>query len=132
MGNDGNIELIKKVYADFGRGDIDAIIAVLADDVRWEEPDHPEIPYGGSRRGKAAVREFFKGVGQVEVTSFEPLEYVGSGDRVLAIGRWSGRVKPTGKSFKSEWIMSWVVRDGKVSYFRSYEDSAAVVAAFRK
>ena len=98
----------------------------------WEEPDHPEIPYGGSRRGKAAVREFFKGVGHVQVSSFEPQEYVGSGDRVLAIGRWSGQVKSTGKSFKSEWIMSWIVKSGKVKYFRAYEDSAAVAAAFRK
>jgi hypothetical protein len=100
--------------------------------VLWEQPDHPEIPYGGSRRGKAAVRDFFKQVAQVQVASFEPLEYVASGDRVLAIGRWSGQARPTGKSFKSEWIMSWVVRGGKVKHFRAYEDSAAMVAAFSK
>jgi ketosteroid isomerase-like protein len=132
MSGNANIDLIKNIYASFGRGDIDSIIAVLKDDVQWEQPEHPDIPYGGSRKGKAAVREFFKAVGQVDVISFEPLDYVADGDRVLAIGRWKGRVRATGKTFLSEWVMSWIVRNGKVTQFRAYEDTAALVAAFRK
>jgi ketosteroid isomerase-like protein len=132
MDTNSNVELIKKLYASFSKGDIETIIGALDEDVLWEQPNHPEIPYGGSRRGKAAVKDFFQNVAQVQVANFEPQEFVASGDRVLAIGRWSGQARPTGKSFKSEWIMSWIVRNGKVKYFRSYEDTAAVVAAFRK
>jgi hypothetical protein len=132
MDTNSNVELIKKLYASFSKGDIETIIAALDEDVLWEEPNHPEIPYGGNRRGKAAVKDFFQNVAQVQVASFEPQEFVASGDRVLAIGRWSGQARPTGKSFKSEWIMSWIVKGGKVKYFRAYEDTAAVVAAFRK
>ena len=127
-----NTELIKNIYASFVRGDINGIVSVLKDDVQWEEPVTQDIPYGGARQGKPAVRDFFAAVALVEVASFEPQEYVASGDRVLAIGRWSGRVKETGKSFLSEWIMSWVVRNGKVTHFKAYEDTAAVAAAFKR
>jgi ketosteroid isomerase-like protein len=130
MNNNPKVELIKNLYANFGRGNIDGILSALADDVRWEEPATPGVPYGGERQGKPAVRDFFAGVGQVEVASFEPQEYVVSGDRVLVIGRWSGKVKTTGKSFLSEWVMSWIVKDGKVTHFRAYEDTAALAAAF--
>lgn len=130
--SDANIQTVKNIYTAFGKGDVDAILALLADDVLWEDINHPMVPYGGKRHGKAAVREFFKQVGEVEVSSFEPLEYVPVGDRVLAIGRWAGKAKPTGKLFTSEWIMVWTLKAGKVTHFRVYEDSAAVVAAFTK
>jgi ketosteroid isomerase-like protein len=130
--SDAAIQTVKNIYAAFGRGEVDAILAVLADDVEWHDIDHPAVPYGGRRRGKPAVREFFRQVGQVEVSSFEPLEYVSAGDRVFAIGRWAGTVKPTGKSFTSEWVMIWTFKEGKVTHFRVYEDSAAVAAAFSR
>ena len=132
MDTQSNVELIKSLYASFSKGDTEAIIAALDENVYWAEPKHAEIPYGGAGRGKTVVREFFKGVGQVTVKSFEPMEYVASGDRVLAIGRWSGQAKPTGKSFTSEWIMSWIVKNGKVTSFQGYEDSAAILKAFSK
>lgn len=129
MNNDRNTALIQELYAKFQRGDIEGVLAAVADDVVWEQPDNPVIPYAGRRKGKAAVREFFAAVGKVEIERFEPREYVASGDRVLAIGEWSGRVRATGKRFVSAWVMAWSVVNGRVTQFRAYEDTAAVAAA---
>jgi len=115
VGTNANVELVKNLYACFGRGDIPAILAALDENVEWIESANPAIPYSGTRRGKAAVGEFFKLLGQVNVTKFEPLEYVSDADRVLVIGRWSGSARTTGKSFSSDWIMDWKIRAEKSS-----------------
>lgn len=125
-----NIAVIQKVYADFSRGDIESILNQLADDVVWEQPNQPAIPYGGKRHGRESVRQFFAAVAEVEVREFAPVEYLASGDRVVAIGHWAGTVRRTGKSFRSAWAMAWTVTDGKIRRFTAYEDTAAIVAAF--
>jgi ketosteroid isomerase-like protein len=129
---DQNIALIQELYGCFGRGDVDGIIAKLTDDVVWEEPENALVPYFGRRQGKPAVRQFFADISVVEVESFEPQEFISSGDRVIVMGRWSGKASSTGKHFTTPWAMFWTVVDGKVSHYRAYEDTAATVAAFQK
>lgn len=51
------LETIQSIYAAFGRGDIPAILAQLADDVAWEQwPDHRAqqagVPWLQERRGQ--------------------------------------------------------------------------------
>lgn len=128
--SNANVTVIQQAYERFGRGDIEGILNLIADDVVWEEPTHPAIPYGGKRQGKETVRAFFAAVAQVEVREFAPVEYIASGDRVIALGHWAGTVRRTGKAFRSAWAMAWTVRDGKIHRFCAYEDTAVVGAAF--
>jgi len=132
MSTESNTQLIQSIYAAFSRGDIPAILDALSDDIHWEEYAHPAIPYGGIRRGKPAVLDFFQQLSQVEVASFEPRHYIATADHVFVPGRWSGRVKSTNKPFQSEWLMHWIIKDHKVISFRSYEDSATIATAFTK
>lgn len=132
MSTSPNISIIQELYACFLRGDLDAILAKVAGDVIWVQPVNDSIPYSGRRKGRAGVRAFFAELQAVEIESFEPKEYLASGDRVFAIGSWSGRAKPTGKRFASEWIMAWTVVNGLVTHFHAYEDTAAVATAFAK
>ena len=62
--------------------------------------------------------------------SFEPRDFIASGDKVIVLGGESGRVKSTGRTFDNDWAMVFIVDDGKISSFRSYEDTAAVAEAF--
>ena len=55
---DDDIELVRAAYAAFARGDIDAAVADLADDVDWVEPD--EIPDGGRHDGRQAVWRYLR------------------------------------------------------------------------
>ena len=126
-----NIQTVQQLYAEFGQGQIPAILARLSPDVAWVNAGPESVPYARQRRGVDAVQSFFGTLAaNVDVQTFEPKEFFASGDRVVVLGAWSGRAKPTGKTFASEWTMAWTLRDGKVTSFRSYEDTHVLAAAF--
>lgn len=131
MSESANIEMVQRLYADFGRGDIPSILAALDPKVEWINAGSNIITYAGTRHGSAQAREFFATLdASVEVRTFEPREYIAQGDRVVALGRWTSRVKATGREYASDWAMAWTIRNGRVTAFRSYEDTEAMAAAF--
>ncbi|MDG4551585.1 MAG: nuclear transport factor 2 family protein [Candidatus Contendobacter sp.] len=131
MNESANIEMVQRLYADFTRGDIPTILAALDPEVEWSNAGSGNIAYAGMRHGLAQVQEFFATLGaSVEIRTFEPREYIAQGDRVAAFGRWTGRVKATGREYASDWAMAWTIRNGRVTAFRSHEDTQAVAAAF--
>ena len=133
MSEQDDVRTVQEIYAAFGRGDIPSILNVVSPNVEWFNAGPTEIPYAGRRRGLDEVKEFFQTLyAMVEPDEFEPQEYLAQGDRVIVLGRWSGRSKTTGRAFESAWAMAWTLQNGKVTSFRSYEDTEAVAAAFRQ
>lgn len=131
MSEQANINTVQQMYADFGQGKIEAVLERVNPDVDWINAGPQAVPYARRRRGLEKLGEFFSTLAAtVDVQSFEPKEFFASGDRVVVLGAWSGRVKTTGKSFASEWAMVWTLKGGKVTSFRSYEDTHAIAAAF--
>jgi ketosteroid isomerase-like protein len=126
-----NIDIAKNSYAAFGRGDIAAILAVLADDIVWVVPG-VTLPSSGRFEGKAAVANFFQSVGTTwSFTAFEPREYIPSGDLLVVIGRYAGTSRATGKPFDSDWVMCWRFRDGKLAHFQEFTDTELLAATLK-
>jgi uncharacterized protein len=71
------------------------------------------------------------GMGQIDVSMFEPQEYLNVGNNVVVIGRWSCKVRKSGKSFQTKWVLVFELANGKITRFRDFEDTAATAAAFR-
>ena len=133
MADRDNVQVVRDAYAAFQRGDITALLALVADNVEWHAIKGAEgvAPHAGARRGKAAVADFFAQLGaSTEFTRFEPREFIAQGDQVVAIGEYAARVKSTGRSVASDWAMVFTVRDGKVVRFREWTDSAQLVRAY--
>jgi hypothetical protein len=127
-----NIDLVKGAYADFGSGNIPAILDRLDDGVTWESPAPADVvPFGGFRRGKSEVAQFFKALGQtLEFTKFEPQEFIASDDAVVVLGVYDAVVRANGKPTGEEgWAMAFHIRNGKVVSFREYTDTRALVTA---
>jgi ketosteroid isomerase-like protein len=81
-------------------------------------------------RGREQVGRFFSTVAQAQdVIEFEPEDFIAQGDKVIALGRFSSRVKSTGSVSASAWAHVWTVKEGKVTHFREYVDTAAVSRA---
>ena len=128
-----NVSLVQSLYAEFGKGNIAGILAQLTDDVHWQEFDNKDIPYAGARSGKSEVEQFFQSISStINVSAFEPREFIEAGDKVVVLGQWAGTVKATNKNFTSRWAMVWTIANGKVKKFDCYEDTASTAAAFKK
>jgi ketosteroid isomerase-like protein len=113
-------EIVQRAYEAFGRGDVPAILGMLADDVDWELAGSPNLPYAGKRRSHAEVGEFFADVARADrIHVFEPREYIDAGNHVTVLGYEKSTALETGKEFESEWI------HGKVTRWRGFFNTAA-------
>ena len=129
MSEQQNLEIVKRGYEAFGRGDIQALLDLFADDIEWSSPGPPELPTAGTRRGRQQVAEFFQGVDQIfEIQQFEPKTFLAQGDLVVVLGTDTARIKATGKVVTDDWAHAFTVRDGKIVKMREYIDTSAVVA----
>ena len=103
-----NTRIVQDMFAAFGRGDAQALVAAVDDQVVWR-PVIGAAPYvatAGERRGKAGVGEFFRVLGEtLTFNEFTPKEFVAQGDKVVAIGTYTGTPKATGRQFEGEWTM---------------------------
>jgi uncharacterized protein len=125
-----NVQIVKDAYAAFGRGDIQGLLALLAEDIEWITPGEG-WPLAGTYRGRAGVAGLLqKAFEMLEISLLEPREFVGKGDRVLVVGFERGRVKATNRTFEGHWVMAFTVRNGKVMNVREYNDSLALARAF--
>lgn len=128
-----NTAIAQQAYENFKTGNIQALLDQLSDDVTWQLPEVEGAPLSGKRTGRDGVREFFATVARdQEVIEFEPREFVAQGDKVVSLGHYKWRVKDTGRGFASDFAHVFTIRDGKVTGFREYFDSAAVAAAYQK
>jgi ketosteroid isomerase-like protein len=133
MSEQANTEVIQSLYAAFGRGDVPFILNCLANQFEWTNPGPVEIlPWAKTRRTRDEVVEFFTVLDQQwEFEQFEPREYVAQGDRVVALGYFKARSKKTDRRMEENWAMEWTLSNGKVTRYRAYDDTAAMVAAMQ-
>jgi ketosteroid isomerase-like protein len=127
-----NTNVVQDAYAAFGRGDIQTLLTYFADDIVWNAVygTGSHVPTSGERRGKAAVAEFFKQVSEnVNFSRFEPKEFIATGDKVVALGHYTATT-PIKKSFDSDFAMVFTLRNGKVTHFQEFCNSAAINAAY--
>ena len=132
-----NIATVQGIYEAFGKGDVPAIQAVLADDVEWESwPDNSSVnagvPWMVPRNGKDDVVHFFEAVAQMEVVEVQVLGMMEGGNKVAVEFVIEAKVPSSGKQFRDEEIHVWTFDDkGKVTRLRHYTDTAKQIAVFQ-
>ena len=125
-----NVQIVKDAYAAFGRGDIQGLLALFAEDIEWIIPGEG-WPLAGTYRGHAGVAGLFQKVSEMlEISFLETREFVAQGDRVLVVGFSGGRVKGTNRTYEHHEVIAFTVRNGKVTNVREYIDTLALARAF--
>ena len=129
---DPKIEAVRRLYDAYGRGDVDAVVAELADDVDWAaEAASTSVPWYGSYRGRSEVPRFFKEIAtNVDITEFSIESYTSNDTDVVATVHWTYTVNATGKRASMYMQHWWRFADGKIVFFRGSEDSEQSAAAF--
>ncbi|HZO49189.1 MAG TPA: nuclear transport factor 2 family protein [Gaiellaceae bacterium] len=124
------VEIVRRSYEAFARGDLDGVLADMADDIEWHQAQG--LPHGGLYRGLAEVRRHvFDPLDRDWWTEFaaEPHEFVDGGDQVVVLGRYRGVARGTGKRLDVPFAHVWTLRDGKAVRFRQFLDTAGWVEA---
>src|SRR5262249_4413493 len=122
-----NITAVRRLYE--ARGNPQIIYQVLAPDVRWEVVEG--FPFSDVYLGPDDVfgRFFARLFGDFEDWHSEPSEIFEADDRVIALGTYSARAKPTGKKFTARFAHVWTVRDGVIVRLQQCADTAQLVRA---
>jgi len=128
-----NVELVKSLYAAFGRGEIPTIVNAITPGATWEIVGRAsDFPTLGPRDGQDGVRSFFEDVGRnLDFSEFSPKEFYAVDEKVFVLGHYAATVKKTGKRFASDWIHVFTIRGGKVTAFREFTDTAQAAEAYR-
>ena len=133
MSPQDNTTIAKQAYEEFKTANIPALLDLVSDGVEWVLPDVAGVDVSGTRRGRAGVAEFFKTLDQSqEVVRFEPREFVAQGDKVVALGNYTFRVKGTRRQFTSDWAHVFTIQNGKIARFQEFTDTAAVATAYQQ
>jgi uncharacterized protein len=127
-----NTELVKSLYAAFGRREIPTILAMLSPDVVWKEPENPYNPAGGTRHGINGFLEWAQiGNQSEEILILEPRQLIAQGDSVVVAGYMKCRARATQKIYESDWVHLVTIKDGKIKVFQEFFDTYAAGEAFR-
>jgi uncharacterized protein len=120
------LDAVNGVYKAFAVGDIPTVMEFLASDIEWIEAEG--FPYGGTYNGPSAVLQgvFMRLGTEWDNYAAIPYELIDAGDIVVALGKYSGTYKATGKSFQADFAHVWRVRDGKAFKFQQYADTLKV------
>lgn len=109
-----NVEAVSKLYEAFGRGDVPAVLAGLDTEIEWTEAEG--FPTGGTYKGHDAVLTgVFVWLGS-EWDGFraDAQELLDAGNRIVALGEYSGTYKATGKSMRVPFAHVWTLRDERL------------------
>ncbi len=127
-----NIAVVQKLYAAFGRRDIEGILMLLTPDVEWGEPENPYNPAGGTRFGHSGFLEWVKiGRDAEDIQVLEPQKFLVDSDTVAVVGYMKCLAKSTGRTYESDFVHVITLEGGRVKRFREFFDTYIAGEAFR-
>ena len=123
-----NVGSLRALYDAFAVGDVPAVLAVLDANTEAEG-----FPYAGTYRGPdAVVQGVFMRLGtEWDGYSVVPSDFVDGGEKVVALGMYSGTYKATGKAFRAPFAHVWQFRNGKAVRFQQFTDTVVVQEALK-
>ena len=130
-----NEQTVTDVYSAFQRGDVAAIVALVADDVdfRNDGVESRECPWNGNFSGKANIPGFFKAVGEhLDISVFDVQAIVAAGSHVAVHLRIESTLRKNGRALKNDAVHFWTFdASGQIARYRHFNDTAAELAAWR-
>jgi ketosteroid isomerase-like protein len=133
MSEQENTKVIQQAYNYFKGGNIEGVLSLMSNDVDWRLPSVENMPHSGTHKGIEQVTRFFSTLAEVQdAKQFEPKEFIAQGDRVAALGHYIWKVKDNGREYESNFVHVFTVRNGRITGFDEYFDTAAATVAFQK
>ncbi|WP_435158950.1 nuclear transport factor 2 family protein [Haladaptatus sp. DFWS20] len=118
-----NAQIVRENYAAFNQGDVEAVMATMADDIEWIEPEG--TPYGGVYRTPEAVLEnaFGPVMEDIEAFRIDTDRFIDGGDTIVVLGTFHGTSKESDKRLDVPFAHICDLEDGKISRFVNHTNT---------
>jgi ketosteroid isomerase-like protein len=126
-----NVDLIRGIYGGFAAGDVGAVLGAMSPDIVWNEAENFPYADGNPYVGPQAIAEgvFARCIGEWDGFAVSVEEILDAGDTIVALGRYGGSCKATGKAMNPQLAHVWRVAGGKAVAFQQYVDTLQVARA---
>ena len=128
----GNVEIVRRSYDAFARGDMDAVLGDMDQEIEWHQAQG--LPHGGLYHGLDEVRKnIFDPLDDEWWDEFSavPDEFLDAGDQVVVVGRYRGVGKRTRKQLDVPFVHILTLQGEKAIRFRQFLDTAGWVEALQ-
>ena len=133
MNSQENTSIVQESYALFGKGDVQNLMNLYADDIEFVFPGPANIPLPGTYRGKEEVLKFLSLLSQhIAYETFELTDFIAQGNKVAVLGHERGKVKETNLPYEVDWVQVFTLKNGLITRLQAFLDTATVAAAFKK
>jgi ketosteroid isomerase-like protein len=123
-----NVELLKRGYEAFNRGELEAVFARLDPEIEWVTDER--VPFAGTYHGHGEIRRLLSD--QQEVfgqLTMEPYEFFETGDQVVAFVRQRARGHASGAEIVITIGHLWTIRDGKAVRWQGFPEREKALEA---
>jgi ketosteroid isomerase-like protein len=128
MAEQENIAIVQKLYAAFSVGDVQTILNNATPNAEWINHGPATVPYFGNFTGRLPA--FFQAIGESTTDAkVSASKFIAQGDTVASVARYTATVRSSGAKIDTPLAHIFTVRDGKVTSWIGFSDSAAVAAA---
>ena len=127
-----SLDTVMAFMGAMGSGDMDAMAALMANDMVWQNEGDTSLPWIGTWEGKETIFGFLGTFSEnVQTTHWENQEAFASGDTVAVFGRMKLKTNVSGvETEEFSFALRAKARDGQVLLWNWFEDSYAVSQAY--
>ncbi len=120
-----NVEVVRRLYEAFMRGDRSAIVADLHPEIEWRSIEDTETHHGhhGVATSVGSWLETW------EDHDLKAEEYLDAGDQVVVTVRFRGRGRRSGANVEARYFAVWRLRDGRAVAYCEYPSKAEAFEA---
>jgi uncharacterized protein len=120
-----NVAVVRGIYDAFAAGEIGAVLGAMSPDIEWNEAEGFPYADGNPYVGPQAIAEgvFARCGSEWDGFTVAIDEVLDAGDTVIALGRYLGTYKATGKPVRAQLAHVWRIADGKAVRFQQYADT---------
>jgi ketosteroid isomerase-like protein len=118
---------LRAAYDGFGRGDIEAVLAVMDPEIEWDATD--ALAHTGVYHGHAGVTEYIQGLSSAwDEYDLKAEQFSETGPNVMVLGSVSGRLAENGQDVEARFAhVLEVGADGKVTRLKVCLDREAAL-----
>lgn len=129
------VATIQGIYQAFGKQDVAAILAHVTPETAWDfNGGRPEqVAWHRPIKGREQLPRFFEALGSsVEVSVFQPKEFIHCGPHVVVEVHIEYTVRATGRKVAMDQLQWWTLNEAnQVTRLRHFEDTAQVLSAIK-